>query len=433
MNLFLTLKRTPTCSLLFQRKMLLIPLLSICTCLINNPLNAQDCQSSYDHEDTYGEDFPLHREFRCGTSMMQDQEHHERMEREKKGFYDIEGASFYGSNGYYKKGDKLYYSSDQDTFNLVAGGDAASLEIVGNFIRDVNYVYSNGKAQKIVNAKAFLALPYTPYAMDGSHVYYSAARGGFGSAEEIQVIEGADPKTFGTLCDKNSNGSCYSYGKDNVHAYYSGIQIEDADATTFRIEEMGYARDSQFVYYNGQKLEGSDGESYEMVDYYYMRDKNNVYTHGQIVPEMDGSKFKLIGLSGMGTDGVRICYRTEVFENSDASTFADLGCGYYKDANNVYSKGQILEDVDSESFEILMWGFTKDKNRVYCDSEVIPGAKPSSFEVLGRKYSRDEKIVFYLRSTLPNANRDSFVVDSADHNNGTDSKATYYRGKRTKK
>jgi hypothetical protein len=408
-------------------------LLTICNTLICLSVSAQDCQTSSDLQDLHGEDLPRGREFMCGTGRMEHQMHLERTMREKKGYYDIKGLDFYNSSGYYKKGDKLYFSAHPDTFTLVPNGDISSIEFVGNFIRDKNSIYCNGKPQNSVNAQLFSFIPNTPYALDDVHVYYNASRGGYGASETIQVLEGADPKTFGTLCDQNSNGNCYNYAKDKHYMYHSGERIEGADPASFRLEEMGYARDSKHVYYGGKRLEGSDGSSFEMVDYVYMRDANNVYVHGQIVPGMNGSKFELLGTSGMGSDGNHICYRANVFANTDPDSFVDLGCGYYKDMNNVYSKGQILEAADAASFEIIAWGFTKDKNAVYCDDEVIPNAKPNSFEVLGRKYSRDEKHIFYLKTALVDCQRDSFIVDPTEPSNGEDSKATYIRGKRTKK
>lgn len=411
----------------------LLALTLICTILSSLSANAQICQGSYDQEDIDGGDFRIDRPFMCGTGMMEHQMYQDRMEREKKGFFDIEGFVFYGSQGYYQKDEKLYYSAHPDTFTQVPNGDIATLEVVGNFLRDKNYIYSNGIAQLNVNVKSFQVVLNSPYAVDVNNVYYSDSRGGVSYSKGVHVIDGADSESFEELCDNESNGSCYYYGKDESHVYYAGVIIPEADVKTFRLEEHGYATDSKFAYFNGEKLENSSGESFELVTYSYMKDENNVYYYGQIIPKMIGKDFKLIGDSGMGTDGVRICYGSKVFENGDPITFVDLGCGYYKDANNVYSKGQVWTEIDAKSFEVIEWGFTKDKNSVYCDDVIIPGANPISFEVLGRKYSRDNKHVFYLRNTLSDCDESSFVVDSGDYNKGEDSKATYYRGKRTLK
>ena len=254
-------------------------------------------------------------------------------------------------------------------------------------------------------------------------------------SEGILKIEGANAEHFNSLCIESSNGDCYYYGVDDVHVYYSGVQILGADAASFRLEEggYGYAHDNYFVYYNGKKLEGSSGRSFKRIDYYYSRDKNNVYYNGEVVQGMNGSSFKLLGESGMGTDGLHICYRDSVYEDGDPSTFIDLGCGYYKDVNNVYSRGQVLEGIDPATFENLEWGFSIDKNGVYCDDVLIPYADPLSFEVLGRKYSRDKKHTFYLRNLLADCHRETFIVNKLDPSKAEDSKANYERGRRTKK
>ena len=393
---------------------------------------SQNCQSSYDHEDIYGEDIRMDMPFRCGTSMMEGERYRESEAREKKGFYDIEGLIFYGYPGYFKKRKQLYYSIHPDTFTLVSNGDVTSIEFVGNFIRDKNAVYSKGIMLSNVDAASFQVLENTPYAKDNNSVYYSASRGGNGS-EGILTIEGANAEHFRSMCTDKSYGDCYYYGLDDVHVYYTGVLIPFAHAGSFQLVGGGYARDKNFVYFNGVKLEGSSGKSFEIIDYYYSKDKNNAYYYGKVIEGMNGSSFKLLGESGIGSDGVHICYRDSVYESGDPSTFVDLGCGYYKDVNNVYSRGQILKDLDPATFENLEWGFSKDKNGVYCDDVVIPNADPLSFEVLGRKYSRDRKRTYYLRGQLANCDRDTFKVDGQDPSKAEDSKAIYKRGKRTKK
>ncbi|MDX2361234.1 MAG: DKNYY domain-containing protein [Crocinitomicaceae bacterium] len=402
------------------------------TCLISLSSTAQDCQGSFDQQDVTGEEFPIDRPFRCGTGMMENQRYTERLEREGKGFFDIEGLEFFGVIGYFQKSGKVYYSSHPDSFFVVPNGDVASIEFVGTFVLDKKHVYSNGVAVEDVDVLTFKPLEGTPYAVDYKNVYYKGSREG-SSFERVLVLEGANPFKFEMLCNELTNGYCYYYGKDDQHVYYSGVLIPGADAASFELITNGYAQDINFVYYNGQKLEGSSGSTLEIVDYIYAKDENNVYFYGETVPGMKGNKFKLLGDSGMGTDGELICYRTDVFPNGDPATLVDLGCGYYKDANNVYSKGQIWEGFDAGSFEVLQWGFTKDKYNVYCDDGIILGANPASFEVMGRKYSRDKKHVFYLRTLLEDCRRDSFVVDATDANIGEDAKATYLRGKRSVK
>lgn len=390
---------------------------------------AQNCQGSFDHQDLYGQDDFTDGHFRCGTAMMEDRMYYQKMQREKKGFHDIDGLTFYDSQGYFQKKGKLYYSDYKDSFSLVSTGDVKSLELVGNFIRDKNYVYCNGRAQEIVDISSFRALEGTPFALDKNHVYYSASRAGLGNSDTIQILEGADPTTFSLICEAKNRVYCSYFARDNQHVFFQSKRVEGADPKTFVAEDNGYAHDKNFVYYNGEKLEGSSGSTFQRVNYYYMHDENQVYYYGVILPEMNGGSFQLLGDSGMGTDGTVICYRNNILKNGDPATFADIGCGYYRDKNNVYSKGQVLEGIDPATFEIMDWGFTKDKNGVYCDDGMIPDADPETFEILGRKYSRDKKHVFYLRTQLEKAARDTFVVDPIDHNRASDGKAVYLRGR----
>ena len=226
--------------------------------------NGQNCQSSYDREDLYGEDLRIDRPFMCGTAMMEDERYRETKSREKKGFYDIDDLIFYGYPGYFKKKRQLYYGSHPDTFTLIPNGDVVSIQFVGNFIRDKNVVYSKGMALKDVDVASFQIFDNTPYAKDNNSVFYSTSRGANGS-EGILKIEGANAEHFNSLCIESSNGDCYYYGVDDVHVYYSGVQILGADAASFRLEEggYGYAHDNYFVYYNGKKLEGSSGRSFK--------------------------------------------------------------------------------------------------------------------------------------------------------------------------
>jgi hypothetical protein len=402
-------------------------------CVVSLSLSAQDCQGSYDREDLYGNDLVIREPFRCGTGRIENRRFEEQKEREEKGYYNIEGLEFYGSNGYYTKDSNLYFSSHKDSFVLVKNGDIASLQFEGNYIKDDNYIYSNGTFLPNVDPNSFVIFKESPYAVGEEYVYFSGSKANSSSAEGVLKIEGADPKSFKLLCDNKSNRNCSSYGRDRNHIYYLGKAIEGADPASYKLLENSFATDKNFVYYGGQKLEGSSGSTFEVLDYIYSKDKNNVYCYGNIIPGMNGSKFNLIGQSGMGTDGELINYRQTIFENGDPVTFVDLGCGYYKDANNVYSKGRLLELLDPATFEILDWGFTKDKKAVYCDDEPVLGANPKSFEVLGRKYSCDKKNVFYLRTLLIDCDRSSFIVDPNDPSKAEDSKANYNRGKRVKK
>ena len=398
-----------------------------------NALWSQSCQTSGDYEDRVGGELIDDIPFRCGTGMMEDQLYHERLAREEKGYYNIEGLNFWGSQGYYARLGELYYSSHPDSFHLIRNGDLASIRQVGDFVLDKNYLYVNGVPQEMVDVTSFEQVSNTPYAKDKDHMYYSHLRvyEEITDKNKVLVAEGANPAEFELVCDER-NRYCYYYGKDKENVYYIGKRIEGADAASFGIK-YPYAFDKNYVYYNGRKMEGSSGSTFEVLDHSYQLDENQVYCYGTIVEGVVGKNFRLLGDTGLGTDGVLICYGTTVFENGDPETFVDLGCGYSKDKNNVYHRGQIMEELDPATFEYIDWGFTKDKDAVYCDGEIIPNADPATFEILDRKYSRDANNVFYLKTLLPEAHRESFVVDAHNPSIASDKKAAYDRGVRVEK
>ena len=123
-------------------------ILSIPLVFSNPAAQAQDCQTSHDYEDLMGEDFiPEHR-FRCGTSMMEDRHEFQQAHRERLGYSNIEGLSFWDDDGYYQKEGDLYYSANLDSFLLIPDGDVKSIKQLGPFIKDKNHVYVKGIAQE---------------------------------------------------------------------------------------------------------------------------------------------------------------------------------------------------------------------------------------------------------------------------------------------
>lgn len=401
-------------------------------CILNSPALAQSCQGSFDNED--GELPYVPREkFICGSGRMEEQRWMEQRARELKGFYDIEGFTCYGQQGYFQKNNQLYYSPHPDTFRLIPNGDVSTLEFVGNFVRDKNAVYSRGIAQKDIEHSSFQLISDAQYATDGRYVFYNSSRLNHLETDRIQVVEGADVSSFRLFDPNNDHPNHMGYAKDAEHVYYLGKQIKEADLQTFKIAQGGYAHDDHFVYHLGIKVDGSSGSTFKEIDYMYSCDENQVYFYGQIIPNMKGKTFALIGQSGLGSDGRYVCYGATILENADPDTFVNLGCGYEKDANQVYFRGYIMPEFDPQTFETIEWGYVKDKNGVYCDNGLIPGANPAKFVTLGKKYGKDEEHVYYLRTRLDDCLPASFVADPLDPNKGEDALAVYNRGARSLK
>lgn len=356
--------------------------LTLILSLILSSLFAQTCTSSG------GDDYPNIDDepyiFRCGNDRMY---HHQ---KQAKDYKLIDACNnYWAENNYYIKDNQIYYSPEYGEFDLVIGANANSFRCEEGTAKDDKNIYYLGKKVEAVNHITFKSIGKL-YCADNQKVYFKNKYTENG--ELTEVIKGKS-KNFQLIGDSTSY-----YAKDDSSVYYYGKALVGADPNSFKVLEYGYAQDKNYAYYNDKRIEGLKGDG-----------------------------FKVLKDAFMGSDGISLCNMNNKIENSNATTFQIMECGYFKDKNHVYLNGSVLEDVDSESFKILSWGYTKDKNAVYCDLKLIEGANPATFEVLARKHAKDDKHIFYLQQKI-DCDYTSFKIDTTLDYLSSDKNNQYSRG-----
>ncbi len=73
------------------------------------------------------------------------------------------------------------------------------------------------------------------------------------------------------------------------------IRKLQVDKKTFQVINNEYAKDNLHVFYKGRVIENADSESFKVIKEGYSKDKNNVYLYWYPLINVNPNKFKILG------------------------------------------------------------------------------------------------------------------------------------------
>jgi|HubBroStandDraft_5_1064220.scaffolds.fasta_scaffold63570_1 hypothetical protein len=248
-----------------------------------------------------------------------------------------------------------------------------------------------------MNALTFLvglglgsALMGVGYRVSNGHVEYGTFDEGNGS--QSHVIEGADAATFKVLADGD-------YAKDSRSAYWKGLRIQDADATSFRSISKYHAKDSQHVYFSQLLIPGADPATFVELTLQLAKDKTHAYDGWVSYELCDASTFHPLDAPGhWSVDRKCVYFARQVVAGADPATFSVVEgrfSEFAKDKHDVYrsqgSKAVAIGACDPDSFRLLDGGtfWQADNKCVYWSGKIIPGADGASFKLTGHFTGKD--------------------------------------------
>ena len=159
------------------------------------------------------------------------------------------------------------------------------------------------------------------------------------------------------------------------------------------------------------EVDGADAGTFRSFDATYARDKASVYIDGIQLPDADPSSFTPLDRPGFAKDRLHV-YLLGLPISDDPDHFVLLEGNLSKDSRVVYwSDGHVLSD-DPTGFIIISntdhYLFTRDGRTVHVNGNPIPGAVPHTFRVLQGAYARDDQRVYYFANQIAGADATSF-------------------------
>ena len=238
---------------------------------------------------------------------------------------------------------------------------------------------------------------------------------------EKYLTKSPDLKSFKIL---NEN-----FAKDKDTIYYKEYDILEADINSFEILDEDTGKDKNYIYLYGETVRyENSGEPVDMKKVtfyenskskmYYFRNKNDIYVmegiYAEKVDNVDKRTFEDLG-GGFGRDKNWIYSGKMKLRNIDRESFENIGDGYIKDKNGIYRDAEVifydsddsynisrLENVDKESFENIGEGYSKDKNNIYYNNEKFKNIDVKTFQIVDNFFEKDKSNVFYKEYKLKN-------------------------------
>ncbi|OXA83843.1 DKNYY domain-containing protein [Flavobacterium hercynium] len=290
--------------------------------------------------------------------------------------------------------------------------DVASFEALNeDFGKDKSNVYWKGHKQEVDHAT--FQIDEQGIIKDKDHVYNIHSK----KADVLEVIDGADPKTYQLLDPSIKDYRINKWFKDANAVYYKNKKIK-GDAETFRPVNDAIAVDANFVY----AIISYRGEGQNMIEVDEVIQKNK-RPEGEV--HAINETYAQIGNS------IVSAFTKDEFELSQFDAITDIKkIDYWTIAvNNILiSKGVQYPEIDVNTFETLNNTFSKDKNGVYYNCKKIDAADLSSFEVLSEEYSKDAKNVYYKNAKVVGANPATFKA-ALEYEVWEDGQSKYKNGK----
>ena len=249
---------------------------------------------------------------------------------------------------------------------------------------------------------------------------------------EKYLTKSPDLKSFKIL---NEN-----FAKDKDTIYYKEYDILEADINSFEILDEDTGKDKNYIYLYGETVRyENSGEPVDMKKVtfyenskskmYYFRNKNDIYVmegiYAEKVDNVDKRTFEDLG-GGFGRDKNWIYSGKMKLRNIDRESFENIGDGYIKDKNGIYRDAEVifydsddsynisrLENVDKESFENIGEGYSKDKNNIYYNNEKFKNIDVKTFQLIGNGFSKDRNNVYFEKNKIEGAEAKTFqIVDN---------------------
>jgi len=184
------------------------------------------------------------------------------------------------------------------------------------------------------------------------------------------------------------------------------------DLKSFKILNENFAKDKDTIYYKEYDILEADINSFEILD-------------EEKVDNVDKRTFEDLG-GGFGRDKNWIYSGKMKLRNIDRESFEHIGDGYIKDKNGIYRDAEVifydsddsyniskLENVDKESFENIGEGYSKDKNNIYYNNEKFKNIDVKTFQLIGNGFSKDKNNVYFEKNKIEGAEAKTFqIVDN---------------------
>lgn len=321
------------------------------------------------------------------------------------------------SNSYfhhYRK-DLIVYSPMGNWFELgylESDADVATFQPINkDFGKDKNNVFWKGKKQSV----DYDTFEIDDFAIvkDKNHVYNLNGK----SFELLEIIDGADPKTYQLLDPLLKDYRRKIWFKDAHALYYMNKKIEGDPKTFHPVNDM-IAVDANFIY----AIISYRGEGLEMVEVDEVIQKHKMI-EGKIHPINES--YAQIG------NTVVSAFTNAEFEIHTFDTIKTIRkIDYWRVIVDhiLINKGVLYPDIDAESFEVIENDFSRDKNGIYYRCKKIDGAAYSSFKVISEEYSKDTKNVYFQNVIVKGANPETFK-SASEYDVWEDGQNQYKAGK----
>lgn len=301
------------------------------------------------------------------------------------------------SNSYFHHYRKnlIVYSPMGNWFELgyfESDADVATFQPINiDFGKDKNNIFWKGRKQSV---------DYDTFEIDDSyiikdknHVYITNRK----SFDLLEIIDGADPKTYQLLDASLKDHRRNNWFKDAHAVYYKNKKIEGDPKTFHPVNDM-IAVDANFIY----AIISYRGEGLEMLGVDEVIQKHKII-EGEIHPINES--YAQIG------NAVVSAFTNAEFEIHTFDTIKTIRKIDYWSVivdDILINKGVLYPEIDAESFEIIENDFSRDKNSIYYCCKKIVGAEYSSFKIISDKYSVDRKNVYFRNAIVKGANPETF-------------------------
>ncbi len=181
-------------------------------------------------------------------------------------------------NGYWKD-TNLAYCEHETSIKALKGKDVKNFKFIGGpYARDSVFAYYGGRVMKSCEAPMSLKLMDENNIWivgDGHKVFYDGAE-----------IKGADYSSW-LLVEGG-------FSKDCKSVFFGNKKLPRVDLESWKLLDANYSCDAKSVYNMCFKLKGANPNHWQMLEHEYSKDLERVYYGSNIVEQADAVTFKVI-------------------------------------------------------------------------------------------------------------------------------------------
>jgi len=233
-----------------------------------------------------------------------------------------------------------------------------------DFGRDKNSIFWKGRKQAVDYAT--FQIDASGIIKDKNHVYTTNGK----EYNFLEIIEGADPKTYQLLDPSLPQHKRQSWFRDINAVYYKNKKIE-GDPETFKPLNDAIAIDSQYIY----SIVNQRGEGM------YVLDVDEVIQKHKMIE----GKIHVINDTYVRIGNAIVAAFTEeeftlhTFESIHTTKEIDYFTILVNDT--LIYKGVVYPEIDIETLETLDYNYSKDNKNIYYDYKKVIGANPKTFKM----------------------------------------------------